>query len=450
MINVKILDILKITKGTLIRNFKADKEINTISIDSRTLQEKDAFLCIKGNTFDGHDFIKEAIAKKASCIIVEKDIGTLKTKIPVIKVESTKEALIQLSYFYKQQYHPYVIAITGSVGKTTTKEFISKILSKKYNVLKNQGNQNNHIGLPLTLLKLNKEVDVLVTELGMNHKGEIHKLSTLINPDIGVITNIGTSHIGNLGSKQAIYEAKLELLDGMKSGKVIVNGDDSYLKKKQKKENVEWIRVGKKKYNDLYCTNIKSTLEGTTFDLHYQKKVYKAFYPIPGSHLLSNVMLAIQTALIFGMEMEEILESLKEFTMLEGRTKIKKMKDVILIDDAYNASYESIKGSIELLNLRKTPKLLILGDVLELGKYSKSIHRKISKLLNQKNMKVLLVGKELEFLKKKYPHFQDNVTLWEYIEKNNMILPSMTILVKGSHSMHLDEIVKKIEEKLSI
>ena len=126
------------------------------------------------------------------------------------------------------------------------------------------------------------------------------------------------------------------------------------------------------------------------------------------------------------------------------------MKDVILIDDAYNASYESIKGSIKLLNLRKTPKLLILGDVLELGKYSKSIHKKISKLLHQKNMKVLLVGKELEFLKKKYPHFQDNVTLWEYIEKNNIILPSMTILVKGSHSMHLDEIVKKIEEKLSI
>jgi len=443
-----IIDILKVTNGKLIRNFNINKEVGPISIDSRTLKENDVFLCIKGNTFDGHDFIKDAIDKKVSCIIVEKDIGKIKSKVPIIKVENTKEALISLAYFYKRQYHPYVIAVTGSVGKTTTKELISKILEKKYNVLKNIGNQNNHIGLPLTLLKLNKEIDILVTELGMNHKGEIHKLSNLVNPDIGVITNIGTSHIGNLGSKKDIYEAKLEIVDGMNNGYLIVNGDDSFLKKRIKKDNINYIRVGKKKYNDLYCTNIKTTFEGTTFNLLYQKKKYKVFFKVPGIHLINNVLLAIKTCLIYGMEMDEIIDALNDFTMLDGRMKISTYNNITIINDAYNASFESIKGSIDLLNTKKTPKLVILGDVLELGEHSKKIHQKIGKLLNKKNMKVLLVGKEMEILKDKYLHFKDNDSLWKYIEENNVIISNMTILVKASHSMHLEEIVKKIEEKL--
>lgn len=226
--NIDIL--LKITGGELL-NKKTDKKINNIQIDSRKVSKNDLFIAIKGNDKNGHDYIKEAINKKPTCIMVCENIK-VKTKIPIIKVLDTKEALMQLGSYFRSKYDIPVIAVTGSVGKTTTKELISLILSKKYKVLKSDKNYNNHIGLPLTLFKLNKEYDICVFEIGMNHQGEISNLSKMCQPNIGVITNIGTSHIGNLGSQENIFKAKMEILDGMNDGLLIVNGKDKYLKNK--------------------------------------------------------------------------------------------------------------------------------------------------------------------------------------------------------------------------
>lgn len=443
---MKVLDVLKITNGKLLRNFKPDLEVGEFQIDSRKLEENDVFICLKGEHTDGHLFISEAISKKASCILVQEDVPKIKCKIPIIQVEDTKLALHQLAKYQKELYHPFTIAITGSVGKTTTKELISAILSRKYKVLKNSGSENGQLGLPLTLLKTKKDTEVLVTEMGMNHKGEIHKLSLLAKPDMAVITNIGTAHIGNLGSKKNIYHAKLEIVDGMPSGQIIVNGDDPFLRKNPKYKNLKWIRVGEGKYNDLYCTKVRPTLHGTSFYLFYQGKYYTVYFPVPGEHLISNVLLAIEVGLQMDVPIEQIIDTLSEFTMLKGRMEVfSYSNEVTLISDCYNASYESILGSIRLLKNFQNEKLLIVGDVLELGKYSKKYHKKIGKLLHLKNTKVLLVGKEFSILKNKFLHFLNNDLLWEYIIEHQLLHDNQTILVKGSRNMHLESIVQNIQ-----
>ena len=247
---MKIKDILSCTKGELLVGSK-NKRIGNIRIDTRLLEENDFYITIDGNHYDAHSYIPNLYHKKLSGIMIDHDISNMNTNIPIIRVESTKKALLDIAAFIRKKNQIPLIAVTGSVGKTTTKEMIGSVLETKYQVLKNKGNHNNHIGVPLTLFELNSSYDMVITELGMNHSGEIETLSNICKPDVSIITNIGSAHIGNLGSKRNICKAKMEILKGMHHGTVYISGDDSYLKRMRKKKykDIEIISCGIGKKN---------------------------------------------------------------------------------------------------------------------------------------------------------------------------------------------------------
>ncbi len=417
---MNIKEVNKIIKGK-IYNYK-NININNIKLDSRLIEEGDIFFSLTD------EYIDDAINKGASTIISEHDIDV---KIPYIKVSNIYESLLLLSQHIRNQYNIPFIAITGSNGKTTTKELISDILSKKYCILKNEKNYNNHIGVPLTLFKLNSTYDICVLELGMNHFKEIEKLSNIVKPDVGIITNIGSAHIGNLGSYKNIFKAKSEILKGMKNGIVIVNKDSIYLNKI--KTSLNTIKISLK---DIYDVVLEK--DRTIFKKKINNKEYQFIFNVPGKHLLTNVLIAIEIGLLYDISIEDIIDSVYDFKMIDNRMNIVYKDNFVLLNDCYNSSYESLLGSIEVLKLYDSDKLLILGDILELGRHSKKIHLKIKKELKKiKKLKILCIGNFTKYIKlPNCIHFDNIEELIDYLNKLNY--NNSVILIKGSRLMHLE------------
>ncbi len=406
-------DIFKLIGG----NLYSDVKVNKIKTNSKEISEGDLFIAINS----GHDYIIDAINNGASAIISEKDFNY---DIPKIIVNSTIESLGKIAKYIRSSYNIPLIAITGSVGKTTTKELIYSILSEKYKVLKSLKNQNNHIGLPLTLFNLDATYDVIVVELGMNHFNEISYLSQICKPDYAIITNIGSAHIGNLGSKKNILKAKLEILDGLNNGYLIVNKNDKYLKK-LKYPNI--IKVNDK---TLKVKNLNIG-KNVTFDIDDVHFIFNSY-----SHLLDNVFIAIKIGLMFDIDLKTISEVIKKYQNIEGRLNIIKNKYTI-IDDSYNSSFESLIGGLKQLENKDEFKIIVLGDMLELGKYSNTYHKKINKYLKKiKNKEVLLIGKYTNLIKGK--HFDNVKDIISYIKTKD--INGSIIYVKGSHAFNLDKI----------
>ena len=424
-------EIYKISKGIIINGKLNSKKISEVKLNSKNINKNDVFICIKGKNDDGHNYI-EKVLKKCICIIVEKDI-IINSNILVIKVKSTLEFLYSLGLYIRNKYiNIPLIGITGSVGKTTTKELLVHILKNKYNVLYSRGNNNNNIGVPLTLTRYNDH-NLIILELGMNHLKEIEKLSYMVKPNTAIITNIGTSHIGNLGSKKNIYKAKMEIVKGMDKGNLILNINDNYLKKyKNKLLNIY--------YNDFQIKNVICD-NYLYFTLIYNNKEHNIKFSIPNISLIDNLLLVIKTCLLYKMSIQEIICYLETFETLDGRNKyIYLNNNITLIDDCYNASYESIVSSIKML--KNHDNIIILGDILELGKYSAKIHKKLGKKIKEKT--VLTVGKNMLVTSKycKGINFKNNIELINYISK--LDLKNKHILLKGSRGMHLEEIKKYI------
>lgn len=398
-------------------NIDGDTEIKKIKTNSKEIEIGDLFLAIN----KGVDYIEDAINNGAVAIISEIDIDY---PIPKIKVCSAVESLGQIAKYIRQLYQKPVIAITGSVGKTTTKELVSLVLKEKYKVLKSEKNNNNHIGLPITLLKLDQDYDVVVAELGMNHLNEISYLSNICQPDYAIITNIGSAHIGNLGSKKNILKAKLEILDGMDNGYLLVNNYDKYLKK---------VKYSKKIKVDAKSLNVKNIKYGNQieFDIDHTHFIFKSY-----KHLLSNVFIAIKIGILFNIDLSLISKAIASYQNIEGRCNLIKTKWTI-IDDSYNSSFESLVGGLECLKDKKENKIIILGDMLELGKYSSKYHKKINGHLKKiKNKEVLLIGEYTKLIKGK--HFASVDEINDYLiahAKDNSL-----IYIKGSHAMNLDKI----------
>ncbi len=394
-----------------------EAKINKIKTNSKEIENGDLFLAIN----KGIAYVKEAIENGASAIISEVDLDY---SIPKIKVLSAVQALGQLAKYIRQLYQKPVIAITGSVGKTTTKELVSLVLKEKYKVLKSEKNNNNHIGLPLTLLKLDQDYDVVVAELGMNHFNEISYLSKICQPDYAIITNIGSAHIGNLGSKKNILKAKIEILDGMDQGYLLLNNYDKYLKR------VKYDRKIKVDAKSLNVKNIKygDQIEFDIADTHFIFKSYK--------HLLSDVFIAIKIGILFNVDLNSISKAIESYQNLEGRCNVIKAKWTI-IDDSYNSSFESLIGGLESLKDKKEDKVIILGDMLELGKYSHKYHKKINRHLKKiKNKQVLLIGEYTKLIKGR--HFSNVDEINDYLIKN--VKDNSLIYIKGSHAMNLSRI----------
>lgn len=402
-----------------------DLIINNIKTNSKEITKDDLFLAIN----KGHHYIDEAINNGAIAIITE---NNKHYDVLTIHVESTKDILKKLALYLRNIYKVPLIGITGSTGKTTTKDLISLILSKKYKVLKSIKNQNNNIGLPLTLLNLNDTYDVVVTEMGMNHPNEISELSKIALPNYGIITNIGSAHIGNLGSRENIFKAKLEILDGMEDGVLILNKKDKYLKKVKYKNK---LLIDKK---SLKIKKIKYLSDSIEFFIDKVKFKFNT----PFKHILPDLFIAIKVGLLFNVDLNLISDAVAEYQFENGRLNVIKNKYTI-IDDSYNSSYEAVIGGLNRLKYEKDFKFIILGDILELGTYSKKYHKKINKYLKRvKNKKVLLIGEYTKYIKG--IHFNSIEEINTYL--SNQSLNNSIIYIKGSRKMNLDKI--KIKESL--
>ncbi|OIK12337.1 UDP-N-acetylmuramoyl-tripeptide--D-alanyl-D-alanine ligase [Bacillus sp. MUM 13] len=431
--------------------------INGVSIDSRT--------CTKGNLYvpivrikDGHTFIDDAIEKGASACLWEKSRPNPPKKIPVIFVEDTKNALQNLARSYREQLTAKVIGVTGSNGKTTTKDMIHSILSTKFKVYKTKGNLNSEYGLPLSLLSVSENDEIVVLELGMSNRGEIETLSKIAQPDIGVITMIGTSHIATLGSRKAIANAKLEIIAGIRqNGLLSIYGDEELLIDTLKDIENKEIRIttfGITNKNDIYQTNVKSNARNIEFTINTDDNHVYSINLI-GKHNINNALAAISVAKELGMSDKQIKIGLKKLSLTGMRMEeIKSDEGFTIINDAWNASPTSVQAAIETFNelTGYNRKILVLGDMLELGQNEVEYHKEIGYQVAQSKIDFLFtLGKLAKYIAEETQRNHGSKKVKTFLDKQSLITqvrdvlePNDVILVKGSRGMALEDIVNAL------
>ncbi len=444
-------------------NCDAGKKVLDIVTDSRKVLEDAVFVALRGEKFDGHNFVHQVYAMGAICAVVDE-----KYEIPegaaVLVVEDTYKALRDIAAYYRERFNIPSIAVTGSVGKTSTKDMIAEVLGIHYNVLKTEGNFNNEIGLPLTAFRLNSDHQLAVFEMGMSAFGEISRLSQIVAPEVAVITNIGYSHIEHLGSRENILKAKLEVLDGMApGGTVILNGDDEYLNSAIDAIPFETFTYGiENQDSDIVAFNIKKSEVGTEFDIKIDGNVYTLRIGVPGLHHVYNALSAILVGVIYNMPTREIIRGVAEFRPSGMRQNVVELGDKVLIKDCYNASPTSMKSGLEVLSVvspiqkeEAYRQVAVLGDMLELGEYSEEAHRFVGRLCCSYNLDCLIaVGPNAKFVAEgaiengfnssELYAFYDNNTLKEHIL--DILKPNDVVLFKGSRGMRLEEIADFLEE----
>ncbi len=436
MKNITIKDVIELCDGTLLCGDE-NLECLSFSKDTRDIKEGDIYVGIKGDNFDGNKFYREAFNKGAKACILNcdpKEINDYLNSTIVIVPDSVK-CLQTLATYKRDMYNIPVVAITGSVGKTTTREMISSVLSYKYKVLTPIKNYNNHIGLPFTLLNLDDHT-ACVLEMGMNHFGEISLLSKIAKPTIAVITNIGTSHIGNLGSKENILKAKLEILDGMNDkGILIVNNDDELLKNVNYKNKITIGINNDSNYIGTKLTNNKIKINGIKIK---NQNINTAF--------VYNALNAFAVGKILKVNNWNIKKALNEYAPHDNRLQIKESKSgTIIIDDSYNASYESIKVALETLQKYNKRKIVVLGDIKELGDKAVEIHQSLGDLIGGVEI-LVTVGEYTKYIKAniKNENFNNNDDAINYLKK--VIRKDDIVLVKASNAMKFNEIVNALIE----
>lgn len=420
MEKINLSDIALSTGGKL---YGKDIAINSIGINSKDNNE--LFIPIIGEKFDAHNFINDAINNGARAIISSK---ILDINIAYILVQDTKKALLDIAGFYINSLeHLKVVAITGSAGKTTTKEMIYSILKTEYNTIKTQGNFNNEIGMPLTIFTLDKTTEIAILEMGMNGFGEIKVLSDVAKPDIALITNIGVSHMEQLGSREGIAQAKLEILSGLKpSGKLILNKNETLLSG----QNAEY-------FGDIL--HIKQ-IEGKSYiTASYEKEIIEYTLNALGEHNAINSLGAIYVAKALNISWDNIKYSLENFSNADRRQNIYKAKDITIIDDTYNASPDSMKAALNVLASFDGIKVAVLGSMGELGKLSKESHRTIAEFASDKADIVLCMFDESYFNYDNLISFKTKNELVSYLKSIKKV---DVVLFKGSRFMKMEECIK--------
>ncbi|MBI4974282.1 MAG: UDP-N-acetylmuramoyl-tripeptide--D-alanyl-D-alanine ligase, partial [Candidatus Omnitrophica bacterium] len=384
-----VKEILKITRGRLVSgNPDIDIAPPKISTDSRTMMKGGFFIALKGPNFDGDDFVKEAFAKGARGALVAVCKMQLDDKRIIIQVRDTLEALQTIASHHRMKFRIPVIGITGSNGKTTTKEMMWRVLSAKYNVLKNEGTKNNHIGLPLTLLKLESSHDICILEMGMNHRGEIRLLCDIAKPTIAVITNIGPSHLEFMGNLNKIFKAKREILESLcKKSIAILNGDDEYLSK-IRNASFDILRFGLEDSNDLQATDISVGRNKIKFGVN-GKMGYEL--NLLGLHNIWNALAAIAVGTRFNISYGSMKRSLFAYKPAYMRLNLRRFNGLAIIDDTYNSNPSSMDCALEALrNYPANARWVVSGDMLELGVHGKDFHRMVGRMVARSNAKGLL------------------------------------------------------------
>ena len=465
--NLTVKDIINCTNGKLI---VGDENIicKNFEKDTRLIKKDDVFFAFKGEKFNGNLLWNEAFEKGAKVVILsefdEKTVDLSKyTDKAIIKIENAMDALHKIATKKRELYGKTfpVVAVTGSVGKTSTKDIIASVLSQKYKVLKTQENFNNDLGMPFTILKLQDE-EVAVIEMGMNHLGEISRLSKIAKPSIAVITNVGTSHIGNLGSRENILKAKLEILDGMADPCLIINNDNDMLHNwyYKNKDKIQIKTFGINNTSDVYATNIKLNEYNSNFTCNMKEKSFEVNVPVPGEHFILNSLCAAIVGKKLKMTLEEIKKGIKNFELTKKRMEIITLKNGIkIINDSYNASFESMQASIEYLsNMEHGQKIAVLGDMLELGKFAEELHRNVGNVVVKNKIDYLICSGEnskyiVEEAQKRgmsrkkiiYKETTDEV----YQELKKMLKANDNVLIKASNGMKFFEIADKLKSNLN-
>ncbi len=490
--NLTIRQILDACKGTFVYHGIPGQEdaykdicVSGVVLDSRQVAEGGVFVATVGQRVDGHSFIRQVFQRGVSLVVCEKAPeqlqeepmtaeaeADLQTCGSYVLVKDSFQALKDIAEAYRKTLDIPVIGITGSVGKTSTKEFIAGVLGEKYQVLKTEGNYNNEVGVPLTLLRIRPEHQVAVVEMGISDFGEMHRLSQMVRPDIAVITNIGQCHLENLKTRDGILQAKTEIFDFMsESGHICLNGEDDKLQtvKPSKGRQLRFFGLGENPLEQVYATDIKSKgLWGSRAVLHHQTgNSYTVEIPLPGIHMVTNAAAAACVAEILGLSSEEIARGISHVSAIGGRNRLIAGRNWTLIDDCYNANPVSMQAGIDLLQMADTHRVALLGDMYELGEDSDRLHAGIGTYAIARGVDTLIcVGENSRHMYEAALKAQDAcVAKQEVVEPQKVIyfatrdqllqqlqsapeqiLPAgSTVLIKASHGMHFEEIVELLK-----
>jgi len=440
----------------------AEKYVNEtvqgVSIDTRKITTGNLYIPIQGDRFDGHSFVEKAIENGAVATLWKKNVKNPPVNIPVIFVEDTLEALQTLAKSYRDQLDVKVIGVTGSNGKTSTKDIVTSLLATKFKVQKTEGNFNNHIGLPLTILSLEENTEMAVLEMGMSSRGEIEFLSKLARPNAAIITNIGEAHLLDLGSRDAIAEAKLEIVTGLQDGGVFVyNGDEPLLTNRVPSMNLaaETITFGDARANNYYPTSVTLQATGTYFKMNQDENI--VFYlPVLGKHNVYNTLASMAIAKYFGVTWEEMKQGLVTLQMTGMRMEIVKTENgLTIINDAYNASPTAMEAAFHLMNGLDgfSKKIVVLGDMLELGDQEVQFHYEVGKLIDPARISYVFTygrlgaqiaeGAKINFPNERVKAYDNK----EELVKNLQAVVDVkdVVLVKASRGMKLEEVITMLK-----
>lgn len=431
-----------------------EKNISHITQDSREVTKDSLFFAIQGERLDGHQFVAECFEKGVAACLTSKVIAPKKGSV-LLLVPDVKKALLKLAAHYRNKFDIPFIGITGSVGKTTTKDMVASVLAQKYDVLWTQGNYNNDIGVPLTLFRLEDHHQIAVIEMGMNHFGEIHVLAEVVRPQVGLISNVGVAHIEYLGSREGILKAKCEMFDFMpQDGVAILNADNDMLITLDGKfpQKLRWFGVEHKK--DVYAENLDLLgMEKTKCCVHTPAGSFDVLVPMPGEHMVLNALSAVAVGLEMGLTLEEMKAGIENFVPTKNRMNVMKLDNgITVLNDVYNANPVSMKASLDILANAAGRKVAILGFMGELGEYAAKMHEEVGAYAAEKGIKLLFcIGKFSEFMEqgaknngiKEVHRYETQEDFWnqglDFLNKGD------SILVKASRSMALEKTVEKIQ-----
>ncbi|MBT3336887.1 MAG: UDP-N-acetylmuramoyl-tripeptide--D-alanyl-D-alanine ligase [Anaerolineae bacterium] len=466
-----LADILEALKGT--RPEKATQTIPHTAIDSRQVQAGSLFIAIPGENVDGHDFVGAAFEKGAAFALIQHEIDgdfktlNLRTEISdeeldaplCLLVDDTIVALQEIARFWRNKLDLRVIGITGSVGKSTTKELAAQALTSRYRTLKNFGNLNNEIGLPLTILGLTEKHERAILEMGFYVPGEINFLCEIAKPQVGVITNIGTVHAERAGSQEAIAQGKAELVEALPpapEGIAILNYDDLWVREMAKKTDAQVFFYGLTSDSDLWADEIEGLgLDGIRFRLHYKHETLHMHLPLIGRHSVHTALRATAIALVEGLTWQEIINGLRAGRAQLRLVAVRSKCGALILDDTYNASPASTLAALNLLNELEGRKIAVLGDMLELGKYETQGHEMVGLRAAEVADILLTLGKRAHTIARaarqagmsteKILEFEDTASIIEWSKKN--LTEKDSLLLKGSRGLHMDQIVTALEAK---
>ena len=429
------------------------QEISSITTDSRKAEPGTLFVPIVGERVDAHKFIPQVMEAGALATLSERTLEN--ADFPYIKVESSLQAVKDIAEFYLQQLQIPVVGITGSVGKTSTKEVIASVLKEKYRTLKTQGNFNNELGLPLTVFRLRDEDQIAVLEMGISDFGEMTRLAKIARPDTCVITNIGTCHLENLGDRDGVLKAKTEIFKYLKKdGHIVLNGDDDKLCTVKEYEGIKPVFFGMESDKEIYADEIASRgLKGMTCRIHVGEESFKVDIPMPGIHMVYNALAATAVGRIYGLTLEQIRRGIETLEAISGRFHMIETDRFLIVDDCYNANPMSMKASLDVLKDGAGRKVAILGDMGELGENEAQLHAEVGEHAAKCGIDVCICTGPLSANIARRAKENPNLTVIEEPDRdsllahlNSYVQSGDTILVKASHFMQFEKVVAALRE----